>query len=112
MASGGGGGGFGQPIDDLLEWFDSLDLPKRKANFLRNIPASVADAVLVAEIIHSVYPKLLQVRERERQREREREMDSSEGRKRKGVYFFQIILIFSVCSFIITVKRIVFKDVK
>ncbi len=55
------GGGSGQSIDDLLEWFDSLELPKRKASFLRNIPASVADAVLVAEIIHSVYPKLLQV---------------------------------------------------
>jgi branched-subunit amino acid transport protein len=49
--------------DDILEWLDQLQLPKRKQNFLKNIPASVADCVLVADIIHVVFPKIIQVQQ-------------------------------------------------
>jgi hypothetical protein len=50
-----------ESVDDILEWFDQLQLLKRKQSFLKNVPASIADCVLVADIIHAVFPKIIQV---------------------------------------------------
>jgi hypothetical protein len=47
--------------DDLVGWLDDLQLSKRKASFMKNIPASMADGVLVAEVIAVVFPKIIQV---------------------------------------------------
>lgn len=49
-------------IDDILEWMDILKLNKRKILLNRNIPAAIADGVLIAEIIFTIYPKLIQVK--------------------------------------------------
>jgi hypothetical protein len=46
---------------DLVQWLADLGMEKRKADFLKNISTAVADGVLVAEIIHCVYPKLIQL---------------------------------------------------
>lgn len=48
-------------IDDILEWIENLQLNKRKLSLSRNIPAAIADGVLVAEIIYATYPKLIQI---------------------------------------------------
>lgn len=48
-------------IDDILEWIDNLKLYKRKISLNRNISAAIADGVIIAEIIHTIYPKLIQV---------------------------------------------------
>ena len=48
-------------IEDIFEWLDELSLFKRKAKLAQNIPASAADGVIVAEIIHTIYPKMIQV---------------------------------------------------
>lgn len=47
--------------EDILNWLDELQLFKRKAKLTQNIPAAAADGVIVAEIIHAVYPKIIQV---------------------------------------------------
>jgi hypothetical protein len=52
-----------QQADDLVEWLDALQLSKRKSSFLKNIPASMADGVLVAEVISIVFPKIIQVKQ-------------------------------------------------
>jgi hypothetical protein len=49
-------------IDDISDWFDELGLQRRKNALRKNISAAVADAVVVAEIVHTYYPKLVQVR--------------------------------------------------
>jgi hypothetical protein len=46
---------------DLIKWLDNLGLEKRKNDFLKNIATAIADGVLVAEIIHCIYPKLIQL---------------------------------------------------
>lgn len=46
---------------DILDWLDELQLFKRKAKFMQNIPAAAADGVIVAEIINAIYPKIIQV---------------------------------------------------
>jgi hypothetical protein len=46
---------------DLVQWLGDLGMDKRRADFLKNISTAMADGVLVAEIIHSVYPKLIQL---------------------------------------------------
>jgi hypothetical protein len=47
--------------EDVLDWLDELQLFKRKAKLTQNIPAAAADGVMVAEIIHAIYPKIIQV---------------------------------------------------
>ena len=47
--------------DDINSWLDDLGLHRQKLALNKNIALSVADAVLVAEIIHGKYPKLIQV---------------------------------------------------
>ena len=46
---------------DLVQWLQDLGLEKRRNDFLKNISTAIADGVLVAEIIHGVYPKLIQL---------------------------------------------------
>ena len=48
-----------RPCSDLVQWLEELGLEKRKVDFQKNISTAIADGVLVAEIIHCVYPKLI-----------------------------------------------------
>mmetsp|Transcript_8957 Transcript_8957/g.13466 ORF Transcript_8957/g.13466 Transcript_8957/m.13466 type:complete len:541 (+) Transcript_8957:105-1727(+) len=46
---------------DIADWLEELGLEKRKVNFTKNVPAACADGVLVADIIHAMYPKMIQI---------------------------------------------------
>lgn len=48
--------------EDINTWLDELGLHRQKLMLNKNIGLAVADAVLIAEIIHAKYPKLIQVR--------------------------------------------------
>ena len=47
--------------EDINTWLDELGLHRQKLMLNKNIGLAVADAVLIAEIIHAKYPKLIQV---------------------------------------------------
>jgi hypothetical protein len=46
---------------DILNLLDGYGLSSRKAAFQKNVPAAFASGVVTAEIIHSCYPKLIQL---------------------------------------------------